>query len=80
MKRRRIPLLLLVLLLLFTGACREKSAGELLLAATPEAGYGSIGGEWAVIALSRGDTPVPHSYYDAYLERLERTLEQKNGV
>lgn len=80
MKRRRIPLLLLVLLLLFTAARREKSAGELLLAATPEASYGSIGGEWAVIALSRGDTPVPHSYYDAYLDRLERTLVQKNGV
>lgn len=41
---------------------------------------GSIGGEWAVIALACGGADVPDGYYEGYLDALEQTLIACGGV
>ncbi|RUS47126.1 S-layer homology domain-containing protein [Cohnella sp. AR92] len=40
---------------------------------------GSIGGEWTVFGLSRSGVQVPESYYDKYIENLNKTLKDKLG-
>lgn len=60
--------------------CSSVSMAQTLLEMVPEPQMGSIGGEWAVIALARGGADVPDGYYDGYLDRLEDTLEACGGV
>jgi LPXTG-motif cell wall-anchored protein len=45
---------------------------------TPE--YGSVGGEWAVLALARGNAVVPAEYYEDYLARIIRLVRENDGV
>lgn len=58
------------------GACAE----EYLLKTVPAPQPGSIGGEWAVLALSRGDSEVPEGYFEGYLDHLEEFLEACDGI
>ena len=46
----------------------------------PEPQVGSIGGEWAVIGLARGDYEVPESYYQKYVQTVEDYVEDCKGV
>lgn len=56
------------------------SAEEYLIQTVPSPQPGSIAGEWAVLALSRGSAEVPEGYYQGYLDRLEETLKACDGV
>lgn len=59
----------------------EKTAAY-VLSAVPEPTVGSVGGEWAVIALCRGDwesAPIP-AWYEGYLTRLNAKLQSSDGV
>lgn len=58
------------------GACAE----EYLLKTVPAPQPGSIGGEWVVLALSRGDSEVPEGYFEGYLDHLEELLEACDGI
>lgn len=40
----------------------------------------AIGGEWAVLGLSRSDTDIPAEYFDKYYQNLENTLTEKKGI
>ncbi|MBU5625986.1 S-layer homology domain-containing protein [Oscillibacter sp. MSJ-2] len=62
-------------------AAAEKTASY-VLKAVPEPTVGSIGGEWAVLALSRGgwDTAPSQSWYDGYLQRAAAALRENGGV
>lgn len=40
---------------------------------TPD--FGSVGGEWAILALARAGYPVAQGYFDAYLGRIGARLE-----
>ncbi len=40
----------------------------------------SIGGEWAVLGLARGDADIPSEYFDRYYENVKNALADKNGV
>lgn len=52
---------------------------QALLTATPAAKPGSVGGEWAVLALTRsGDLPA--GYADSYYAALEQTVTACKGV
>ena len=73
---KKILAMIVVLVLLCAPAC----AAETLLEMTPAPQVGSIGGEWAVIALARSGSAVPEGYYEAYLDRVEETLEACGGV
>lgn len=54
-------------------------AAEQLLKTVTAPQTGSIGGEWAVIALSRSEAEVPDGYYDGYLTSVEEALAAGNG-
>lgn len=45
---------------------------------TPQ--YGEVGGEWLVIGMARAELPVPEGYYNAYIQSVEKELQEKNGV
>lgn len=47
---------------------------------TPSPSYGSVGGEWAVLGLSRGDFAIPESYFSQYTENIYAAIQEKNGV
>lgn len=53
---------------------------EYLLHSIPEAGYGSVGGEWVVIGLARSDYNVPQSFYDAYYNNLVSYVKASKGI
>lgn len=41
---------------------------------------GSIGGDWAVLALARSGCEVPQSYYDNYYNRVVKYVQENKGV
>ncbi|MBE6033715.1 MAG: hypothetical protein E7222_03335 [Clostridiales bacterium] len=41
---------------------------------------GSIGGEWVIMALARGEYDVPGSYYDKYYEAVEKYVKECKGI
>ncbi len=51
-----------------------------LYTATPAPSVGSIGGEWAVIALARSGCDAPQAYWDAYYNRVEQDVIACRGV
>lgn len=75
---KRMLALLLVLLMLFSFASAEHAMND-LLKMTPEPQFGSIGGEWAVLALARGGAEVPEGYFEGYLNRVEAQLQSCGG-
>lgn len=40
----------------------------------------SIGGEWAVIGLARGDADIPDSYFEKYYENVKSCVRERGGV
>lgn len=62
--------ILLLLCLFVPAAC----ASEWLAENVTEAQVGSVGGEWVVIALKRGATPVADGFYAAYEDNVEQAL------
>jgi len=51
-----------------------------LTANVPAPVVNSVGGEWAVLALARGNAAVPSGYYDGYVSRVKQTLRSNGGV
>ena len=61
------------------GAQYEKTAGYVAkTVASP--GFGSIGGDWAVLGLARGGADVKSGYFEGYYERLESYVKACGGV
>ena len=61
------------------GAQYEKTAGYVAkTVASP--GFGSIGGDWAVLGLARGGADVKSGYFEGYYERLESYVKSCEGV
>lgn len=75
---KRILIILLVLLLTIPCASAECTLND-LLQMTPEPCVGSIGGEWAILALARGECSVPEGYYEGYLNNVEAELQVCGG-
>ena len=73
---KKIIAILAALMLLCASVCMAQT----LLEMVPEPQMGSIGGEWAVIALARGGADVPEGYYEGYLNRVEDALKACGGV
>ena len=42
--------------------------------------FGTIGGEWAVIGLKRGNVSISENYYDTYYNEICTYLTQHNGI
>ena len=58
---------------------REAAAGY-LLEQVAEPGVGSIGGDWTVTGLARGNAEVPQGYYETYYDNVRVTVKEKDGV
>ncbi len=54
--------------------------GAYLLKTVPEPTFGTVGGEWAVVALARSGCAAPQSWFDAYYNNLVSYLRQNGGV
>lgn len=80
--------MLLMLPLLSSVSAKSDTTLEAMLADTAsflqtsvkEPKSGSVGGEWAVIALARCGAKVPDGYFEAYYKNVEDEVKQKNGV
>lgn len=62
-----------------TDAAREDTAAYVQKTVTAPQ-IASIGGEWAVIGLARGDAEVPQSYWEGYYARVEAEVRENQGV
>ena len=51
-----------------------------LTAAVSAPRYGSLGGEWTVLALARGGADTETAYFTDYYAALEQTVREANGV
>ena len=51
-----------------------------LVANVPTPIVNSVGGEWTILALARGDASVSSGYYDGYINRVKQTLRDNGGV
>ena len=71
---KKFLMILLALLLAAAGSA------EVILDTVNELKPGSVGGEWAVIALSRSGAEVPDEYYEGYLGQMKEVLESCGGV
>lgn len=58
---------------------RDQTAGY-LTEQVPEAAPGSIGGEWTVLGLARGEAEVPDGYYETYYDNVRAAVKSKKGV
>ena len=70
-----------------TAAVGETSADEVLKAtvewlmeSVPEAGAGSIGGEWLILGLARSETEVSEEYFETYFENTAAYTAECGGV
>lgn len=55
-------------------------ASTYLTAAVSAPRYGSLGGEWTVLALARGGADTETAYFTDYYAALEQTVREANGV
>lgn len=51
-----------------------------LMDKVPAPTFGSVGGEWGIIGMSRAGIDIPQSYYDTYLANLTASITESGGV
>lgn len=56
------------------------NTASMLLQKTTEPTYGSVGGEWLVLGMSKWGGELPEGWLDSYYEELELHLKNTNGV
>ena len=67
----------------FSASSKEKSCYEQIaknLANQTPVGVSSIGGEWLVIGIARGNCSVSTNYFTDYKEKVAQVLKEKDGV
>lgn len=57
-----------------------KDTASYMLKNVTDPAIGSIGGEWAIIGLARGNVKVPDKYFEKYYNRIEEHVKQNKGV
>lgn len=88
---KRLLSVLMVLIMAFTNITsvfaytdkdvdsKIKSTSSYILSTVKEAAPGSIGGEWAVLGLSRAGISVPKNYYENYYKKVEANVKKTKG-
>ncbi len=87
MKKRLLPLLVLVMLVSFNELAMSMDNLEAVIEDTADTLYtkvnqpvvGSVGGEWAVLGLARSDYKVSDQYYHDYYKCVVDYVKQKKG-
>ena len=60
---------------------REIAArAQVILSQVQEPTIGSVGGEWAVLGLSRGEISKTETFFKKYYENVEKNIKQTGGV
>lgn len=89
---KKITVLILTALMLLTSSIssyaytsdevdsRINETASYMLKNVTEPAIGSIGGEWAIIGLARGNVKVPDKYFEKYYNRIENHVKQNKGV
>ncbi len=83
MKKVITGILLIVVLTIQVFAVNDSeisSIGNYILNTVTEPAVGSVGGEWAVLGLSRSYIDVNNEYYESYYDNVEEYVKTKNGV
>lgn len=57
-----------------------KKTGAYILGQVAEPGVASIGGDWTVLGLVRGGVKVPEGYYDGYYAKVQKTVQNAQGI
>ena len=88
---KRLLSVLMVLIMAFTNITsvfaytdkdvnsKIKSTSSYILSTVKEPASGSIGGEWAVLGLSRAEISVPKNYYENYYKKVEANVKKTKG-
>lgn len=88
---KRLLSVLMVLIMAFTNITsvfaytdkdvnsKIKSTSSYILSTVKEPVPGSIGGEWAVLGLSRAGISVPKNYYENYYKKVEANVKKTKG-
>ncbi|CAH0122442.1 hypothetical protein PAE9249_04992 [Paenibacillus sp. CECT 9249] len=50
-----------------------------ILDTVPNPEFGTLGGEWSVLSLARGNYPVPDDYYDRYYDNVVGIVKEKGN-
>lgn len=87
MKKSVIAVLCILLNLVFCVNCFAEplnsvctETAEYIIENVPYPTVASVGGEWTVIGLARGDADVPDGYYATYVTALKKLLNDNNGI
>ena len=83
MKKIICGILLIVVLTIQVFAVNDSeinSIGNYILNTVTEPAVGSVGGEWAVLGLSRSGLDVPDEYYKSYYDNVEKYAKNKKGI
>lgn len=83
MKKIICGILLIVVLTIQVFAVNDSeinSIGSFIFNTVTEPAVGSVGGEWAVLGLSRSGLDVPDEYYGSYYDNVEEYVKNKKGI
>ncbi len=86
MKLKKIICFCMVFFLLLPAQVTAETAPDLqdtadyLISAVPSPGFGTTGGEWLILALSRSESEVPESYYELYYQNVCAYVSQQKGI
>lgn len=58
----------------------QKGSAEYLYKNVQNPTIAAVGGEWTIVALSRGDADIPDEYFSSYLKNVEKYVDSCDGI
>ena len=77
---KKFALIIISVALVCCVTVNASDSSAYIFSAVPEPTVSSTGGEWSVIAASRGNFEVPDGYFDKYYENVKAFLRENSGV
>lgn len=78
---RKIAFILaLILAFSVTAYAGTENTASYILNKVQNPGVGSVGGEWVVLGLARGEITVPDGYFENYYDNVEKYVRQREGI
>ena len=89
--KKRVSILLMILMLVgFVSPAYANSKVDVsqetnalanyLMNKVPDPGFGTMAGEWTVLALARSEAQLPQNYLDDYYKKVEKVVQEKKGA
>lgn len=80
MKKSIALFLIIILTFTFYKDVYANTSADYILSTVTEPTIGSVGGEWTVIGLARGNYNVPQQYFEKYYDALKNIITSSGGV